>query len=210
MERLLRGLTKFQSQVFPERREFYERLATSQNPDVLFVTCGDSRIDPELLTQSGPGEVFVERNPGNLVPVYDEQAQGGVSASIEYALVALQVRNVVICGHSDCGAMRGLLHPETLEALPAVARWLTYGATEPPKGTEEDRMRAITRRNVLQQMENLKTHPCATERLAAGRLAVYGWVYEIHTGQVETFDPATGLFAPYCFDRLSGAASVAK
>ena len=199
MDRLLRGLNKFQSQIFPERREYYERVATSQKPDVLFVTCADSRIDPELLTQSGPGETFVSRNPGNLVPVYDEEARVGVSASIEFAVVSLEVRNVVICGHSDCGAMRGLLHPETLETMPAVARWLTFGVAKPPEGPDEDRMRVITRRNVLQQMENLKTHPCVAKRLAAGRLAVFGWVYEIHTGQVEIFDPSTGLFAPYRF-----------
>jgi len=125
MERLLRGLNKFQSQIFPERREFYERVATSQKPDVLFVTCADSRIDPELLTQSGPGETFVSRSPGNLVPIYDENARVGVSASIEFAVVSLEVCNVVICGHSDCGVMRGLLHPETLETMPAVARWIT-------------------------------------------------------------------------------------
>ena len=199
MDRLLRGLNKFQSQIFPERREYYERVATSQKPDVLFVTCADSRIDPELLTQSGPGETFVSRNPGNLVPVYDEEARVGASASIEFAVVSLEVRNVVICGHSDCGAMRGLLHPETLETMPAVARWLTYGAAKPPEGPDEDRMRVITRRNALQQLENLKTHPCVAKRLAAGRLAVFGWVNEIHTGQVEIFDPSTGLFAPYRF-----------
>lgn len=171
-----------------ERREFYERVATSQKPEVLFVTCADSRIDPELLTQSGPGETFVSRNPGNLVPVYDENARVGVSASIEYAVVSLEVRNVVICGHSHCGGMMALLHPEKLETLPAGARWLTYGTAEPPDGPDEDRMRAVTRRNVLQRGETCR-----------GRLAVFGWVYEIHTGQVETFNPSTGLFAPYRF-----------
>jgi carbonic anhydrase len=197
MERIYKGLRRFQSEVFPERREFYERVATSQKPDSLFVTCGDSRIDPELLTQSGPGEVFVERNPGNLIPIYDENSLAGESASIEFAVVALEVPSIVICGHSDCGAMKGIMHPENLKNLPAVSRWLTYGAHGPHEATEEDRLQEITRMNVLLQMENLKTHPCVAERMSAGKLKVYGWVYEIHTGQVEVYNPANGVFESF-------------
>ena len=124
LEQLKSGIRQFQSEVYPEKRKAYmEAASTPQKPHTLIVTCADSRIDPELITQSGPGDLFVTRNVGNLVPAYGEM-MGGVSAVIEYAVSALKVQHVVVCGHSDCGAMKGLLHPEALATMPTVKSWL--------------------------------------------------------------------------------------
>ena len=126
-ERLIAGVRRFQREVYPERKADYQQVVREgQKPHALFMTCADSRIDPELITQSGPGEIFVSRNIGNLVPAYGE-ALGGVSAIIEYAVSALQVSQVVVCGHTECGAMAGLLHPEKVSQLPIVKSWLRHG-----------------------------------------------------------------------------------
>src|SRR3954471_20330217 len=126
METILSGVRNFRTIVFPQKKEIYERLAEKQVPLALFLTCGDSRIDPSLLTGTEPGEIFVERTPGNIVPVYDDEVSVGVSASIEYAVAVLGVKNIIVCGHSACGAMKALLDPEKLTCLPATARWLKY------------------------------------------------------------------------------------
>src|SRR3982751_6268271 len=116
MERLLKGVSTFQREVFPQHRELFERLAAKQNPMALFITCADSRVVPDLITQSDPGDLFICRNAGNMVPPYGEM-NGGVSATIEYAVVALNIRHIIVCGHSDCGAMKGVLHPEAVEQM---------------------------------------------------------------------------------------------
>src|SRR3954454_22507395 len=116
MQRLIEGVSKFQREVFPSKRELFEQLSSSQKPDALFITCSDSRVVPELFTQAGPGDLFLCRNAGNMVPPYGEMA-GGVSATIEYAVLALGVRHIVVCGHTDCGAMKGVLHPELVKDM---------------------------------------------------------------------------------------------
>src|SRR6478672_6428508 len=129
INRILRGVSRFQREVYPEHRELFERLALGQRPRALFVTCADSRIDPCLLTQTKPGDLFICRVIGNVVPPYPE-AVGGVSATIEYAVGVLRVPEVIVCGHTDCGVMRGALHPEALEAYPNVTAWLRYAGVE--------------------------------------------------------------------------------
>jgi len=123
MQKLIQGLRKFQDDVFPAKRELFERLAKGQQPSTLFITCADSRVMPDLFTQAEPGELFAIRNAGNIVPPFGRQP-GGVTATIEFAVVALGVRHIIVCGHTDCGAMKGLLHPESLAAMPTVASWL--------------------------------------------------------------------------------------
>src|ERR1700677_2821813 len=161
------GIRRFRTEVYPEQEEIYRRAVSEpQRPHALFVTCADSRIDPEMITQSGTGDLFVTRNIGNLVPAYGEML-GGVSAVIEYAVMALKVQHVVICGHSDCGAMKGLLNPESLEKLPTVKSWLKNAhaalsvATSLAETDEnkEERLRRLTEENVLLQMQHLRTHP---------------------------------------------------
>src|SRR5262245_41103473 len=126
MERLLRGVTKFQTEVFPAQRPLFEGLASGQSPEALFITCADSRIVPQLITQSSPGDLFICRNAGNMVPPYGE-LHGGVSATIEYALCVLNVKHIIVCGHTDCGAMKGILHPEAVADMPTVRSWLAHG-----------------------------------------------------------------------------------
>ena len=124
LKKLKEGILRFQTEIYPEQAETYRKAASEpQRPAALIVTCADSRIDPETVTQSGPGDIFVTRNIGNLVPAYGEM-MGGVSAVIEYAVSALKVKHIAVCGHSDCGAMKALLHPESLESMATVKRWM--------------------------------------------------------------------------------------
>lgn len=204
LETMARGIGRFRRDVFPQRRAQFESLADIQRPKALFLTCADSRVVPSMITQTGPGELFVERNPGNIAPIYSNDVAVGVSASIEYAVTALKTAHVIICGHSDCGAVKGILHPEAVAEMPAVARWLSYcnearqrlGA-EASATDEEERLRRLTELNVLVQMEHLATHPAVQQALADGRLAIHGWVYEIETGEVRAYDPARGAFVPF-------------
>jgi carbonic anhydrase len=202
MGRLLDGVRRFHAQAFPQRRQLFRRLARAQQPETLLITCADSRVVPELFTQTGPGELFLCRNVGNLVPAYG-QALGGVSAVIEYAVVALEVKNIVICGHSDCGAMKALVRPESLAGMPTVASWLRHAEAAQsivrvryPDLAEATLVQALVEQNVLTQLDHLRTHPSVAARLAEGRLRVHGWTYEIGTGTVAMFDPAAGRFVP--------------
>src|SRR5215467_3072884 len=129
IEKLLRGVSAFKRHVYPEHRDLFERLAMGQRPEALFITCADSRIDPCLVTQTKPGELFICRVIGNIVPPYPDSV-GGVSATIEYAVGVLQVPDVIVCGHTDCGVMRGALHPEALGSFPNVTHWLNYVEVE--------------------------------------------------------------------------------
>ena len=201
LEHLKEGVRRFRTLTFPKKRELYSRLAEKQTPYALFLTCGDSRISPSSLTNTDPGKLFVERTPGNIVPIYDETANVGVSASIEYSIAVLGVRDVVICGHSACGAMKGLLHPEHLNALPATARWLKYARStleileqRYSALSETERLKKLCQLNVIEQMAHLHTHPAVQERFQKGSLGIHGWYYEIHTGRVEAYNQKTGEF----------------
>ncbi len=194
MEKLISGLMKFQREVFPLKKELFERLASDQKPSTLFITCADSRVVPDLFTQSEPGEIFVIRNAGNIVPAYG-RLMGGVTATIEFAIAVLGVKHVVICGHTDCGAMKALLHPEKLVDVPAVASWLDQAEAtrrvvmDNYKDQDEPALiNALIRENILVQLQNLQTHPIVLSALARGELKLYGWIYNIGTGDVESFD----------------------
>lgn len=200
LDRLHAGVARFRAHAFPERQRMFRELADGQAPFALFITCADSRIVPSLITQTDPGELFVERNPGNIVPRYSDDATG-VAASVEYAVAVLGVEHVVVCGHRDCGAVKAILDPAKGRAIPAVARWLEYGrgarerlAAEGVAG-DAARLRRLTELNVLQQIEHLSTHPSVAARLREGRLALWGWIYDIETGEVEEYRPAEGRFA---------------
>ncbi len=203
LETLLAGVRRFRREIYPQNRERYQRAASQpQQPHTLFITCADSRIDPELITQSGPGDIFVTRNIGNLVPAYG-QMLGGVSAVIEYAVQALEVSQVVICGHTDCGAMKGLLHRDKLAAMPTVNTWLhnadaalSVVNARGEQAGEHERLGSLIEENVLLQLNHLRTHPSVAGKLAQKKLAVYGWVYDIGNGHVHMYDPGTGIFNP--------------
>jgi carbonic anhydrase len=200
MERLIHGIHHFQSQSFRSLHGLFEQLAKGQNPDTLFITCSDSRIDPNLLTRSLPGQLFILRNAGNIVPAHGAPS-GGEAATIEYAVAALSVKDIIICGHSHCGAMQALLHPEMVANLPLVAAWLKHAETARrilhenyPDLQGERLLSAAIEENVLVQLENLRTLPAVAARLARGDLHLHGWVYEIETGAVFAYDPAAGQY----------------
>jgi carbonic anhydrase len=202
MQDIIAGIRTFQRDVYPQYRQLFEKLAAGQSPEALLITCSDSRIDPHLLTQAQPGQLFVLRNAGNLVPKYDGFV-GGVAATIEFAVVGLRVPNIIVCGHSGCGAMKGLLHPETLENMPNVEDWLRHHA-QPVReflaqagrlGGPDELAQAIEV-NVLVQLDNLRTHPSVADALAAGRVTLHGWVYDIASGEVRAYNEAWKQFGP--------------
>lgn len=193
MQKLLEGLRQFMTSVHQSERALFQSLATGQRPDVLFVTCSDSRVVPNLFTQTGPGELFTIRNAGNLVP--PPELPSGEAGSIEFAVRALDVKDVIVCGHSDCGAMKGLLAPRSLERLPRMAQWLAHAARTRRivearcQGLgDAERLRRAIEVNVLVQLSQLATHPVVSGRLATGALRLHGWVYDIGAGSVAAFD----------------------
>ena len=203
MQKLVEGIHQFQSDIFGSKQRLFERLTHGQSPLALFITCSDSRIDPSLMTQSEPGDLFIMRNAGNIVPPYGSVA-GGEAATIEYAVTVLKVKEIIICGHSLCGAMDGLLHSEQLEGLNAVKSWLLHAESthriikENYSHITEDnaRLTATVEENVLVQLENLRTHPSVAAATARGDLKLHGWTYKFETGQVFEYDAQQGQFLP--------------
>jgi carbonic anhydrase len=204
MDFLEKGVLKFKRVAFHRNQAEFRKLARAQSPRVLFITCADSRVVPALITQTGPGDLFVERNPGNIVPIYVRRPVG-VSASIEYAVDILKVEHVVVCGHSDCGAVYGILHPDQLRAAPAVKRWLSFGKRARQRllrrgrgpSEQQRQLELLTQLNVQVQIEHLQTHPSVARRLRRGDLKLHGWVYRIHDGEILQMDPRTGDFLPW-------------
>jgi carbonic anhydrase len=204
IQRLVEGIHHFQANAFRSQRELFEHLAHGQSPDTLFITCSDSRIDPNLITRTRPGELFIMRNAGNIIPRFGEaSASGGEAPTIEFAVVALGVRDVVVCGHSQCGAVKGLLHPDKLIHLPTVAAWLYHAEAtrrimfeKYQHCTPAELLTATIEENVLVQLENLATHPAVAEAIRKGKLNLHGWVYDIQTGEVFAYDPGAGQFVP--------------
>jgi carbonic anhydrase len=195
MRKLITGLQAFQANYVSTHRDLLEQLSHGQKPRVLFITCSDSRIDPNLLTQTDVGELFVIRNAGNIIPPYGA-ANGGEGGTIEYAIQALGIEQVVICGHSHCGAMKGLLQLGKLEEqMPLVYDWLKHTEATRRLVLEnyshlegEQLLEVAIAENVLTQIDNLKTYPIIHSRLYQGKLKIYGWVYLIETGEVLAYD----------------------
>jgi carbonic anhydrase len=212
MQEIIDGFLKFQRDVFPTRKELFRKLATNQTPRALFISCSDSRMVPELVTQREPGDLFVIRNAGNIVPSFGPEP-GGVSATVEYAVAALGVSDVIVCGHSDCGAMTAVATCTCLDHMPAVAHWLRYA--DPAKlvnesrehASERARIDSMVRENVIAQLNNLRTHPSVALALAQGRLRLHGWVYDIESGSIDALDSATRQFVPLADISIEGAAS---
>lgn len=204
MDGILNGVARFRCDVFPSQREIYQALASEgQKPQALMISCSDSRAPAELITQCGPGDLFVCRNAGNMVPP-DAQPAGGVSATVEYAIAALGIRHIIVMGHSDCGAMKGVLDPSLVEGAPNVASWLRFGRAAcevvtrayPADLPKADQVAALAQENVAQQLVHLRTHPSVARALAAGELTLHGWFFDIRTGEVLALDGESGRFAP--------------
>jgi carbonic anhydrase len=211
MARLVKGVHQFQEHVFCAQRELFARLAQQQAPGALFITCSDSRISPNLLTQTGPGDLFVLRNAGNIAPPYGVQG-GGEAATVEYAVAALGVRDIIVCGHTNCGAMKALIGDlgQLADDMPLVGAWLGHAAATRRIVREkyqhlspEQRWVAAVEENVLVQLENLRTHPAVAAKLARGELNLHGWVYSLETGGVYAFRPEEGEFMPLAESRIT-------
>jgi carbonic anhydrase len=202
MKNIFEGLSLFQKIAYPRHKELFERLAKNQTPQAVFVACSDSRVVPNLLVQAEPGDLFIIRNAGNIVPPWGS-AYGGTTASLEYAIVALGIRDVIVCGHSNCGAMKGVLHPENLSAMPSVRQWVAHAeearnAVERalPGASDDDLLDLAVDYNVIAQVRNILTFPFVRLLVEKGELELYGWVYDIATGNVKGLDATGRRFAP--------------
>lgn len=180
---------------FRARSLQFEAMAQGQAPDRLFITCSDSRLIPSEITQTGVGELFVIRNAGNIVPPYDASLEG-VTATIEYAVAVLEVPNIVVCGHTRCGAMKAALDPTGLDSVPNVRNWIKF--VEPARMAVDElypnvgpvtRWSELVKQNVLQQITNLKTHPWVAARTATGRLRLDGWIYDLDGRELRSLSP---------------------
>ncbi|MEQ4576722.1 carbonic anhydrase [[Pseudomonas] boreopolis] len=202
MESMIEGFRHFRQHVYPGQRDLFRQLAAGQKPHTLFITCADSRVMPELMFSARPGELFVYRNIGNVVPPYSQHVSG-VVAAIEYAVAVLGVRHVVVCGHSDCGAMKAVLKPESLQGVPSVAAWLKHTDSARHVAVHhghapdsEQALACLTEENVVAQLDHLRTQPVVASRLAAGTLRIHGWIYDIAHGEIRAFDARSGRFVP--------------
>jgi len=195
VEQIIRGVLDFKRNIYPERKDLFASLADQgQNPDVLFITCSDSRIDPNMLTGSNPGDLFICRNAGNIIPPHSNET-GGMTASIEYAVAVLGVRHIIVCGHTDCGAIKGALDLSKLKALPHVTEWLSHCRSAMEIVRERNNipfdqclphqhLNEAIEENVLQQVQHLRTHPVVAAKLATHKVQIHGWVYDIKSGTI--------------------------
>lgn len=201
MQKLVAGVHRFQQGIFGERRRFFEQLSSAQKPLALFITCSDSRVNPNLVTQTEPGELFILRNAGNIVPPLNGDS-GGEAATIEYAIAALKITDIVVCGHTCCGAMQALLEPGTTSTMPHLRKWLEHAENTRRIVLENyshlhggSLLTAAVEENVLVQLEHLRTHAAVATAMARGALHLHGWVYKIESGEVFSFNPEQGQFA---------------
>ncbi|CAN5770190.1 carbonic anhydrase [soil metagenome] len=208
MNDLIGRVLSFEKQVFPNQSALYTKLATDgQSPKALMISCADSRVVPEQIMQAAPGDLFVCRNAGNVVPPFSN-ANGGVSSTVEYAVVALGVRDIIVCGHSGCGAMKALMNPSSLERMPNVAAWLRHSHAAAsvvnecyPEMDEAERVHTAALENVVAQIAHLRTHPSVASAIARGELALHGWFFDIHQGTILALDGLSGRFMPISDDR---------
>ena len=202
MQQILEGLARFQRDVWPRHRALFAKLAKNQEPKALFITCSDSRVVPNLLVQADPGDLFILRNAGNIVPAA-HHGSDETAASVEYAVEALGVRDIVICGHSDCGAMKGILHPEKVAAMPSVASWVRHAEVAKneverlyPDVDDATKLELTVEQNVIAQVKNLLTHSFIRKHVENREVEIYGWVYDIRTGMVRGLNEEGTDFLP--------------
>lgn len=202
MEAIVRGVERFESEIFPKNQAYYQGLVEQpQRPQALFITCADSRIHPNTITGTRPGSLFLIRNAGNIIPPYGTAGASGEAATIEYALSVLQVKNIILCGHSHCGAMRALLEGKLGDEIPSVKHWFNHSESvrrifhdAHENGVTEEEVLEAVEENVIQQLEHLRTHPAVAVGLSRGDLNVYGWVYHLEQGKILSLDPISGVF----------------
>ena len=202
MQKLIAGHIRFHREAFPERRDHFHLLAEIQAPQYLFITCSDSRIVPDLILQTEPGDIFISRSIGNVVPVSGNDVDG-VTATIEYAVEVLKVKHIILCGHSDCGALKAALNRKGLQNLPKASRWLhhvegafTHRQPPNPADGEHADLASLIRGNVVAQLINLRDQPSVAKALIHNTLEIHGWYYDILTGQIEQYNEQQRKFLP--------------
>ena len=194
MQKLIEGHKRFLAEVFPAKKSHFHLLAESQAPAWLFITCADSRVVPDLILGTEPGDLFIARSIGNVVPITSQDVDG-VTATIEYSVEVLKVQHAIVCGHSDCGAMKAALDRKSLANLPKARRWLdhveaAFAHRQPlnPADGESAELASLIRGNVVAQLKNLHAQPPVARAVTEGRLTVHGWYYDILTGRIEEYD----------------------
>ncbi len=202
MDRLIEGHKRFLAEVFPEKRAQFKLLSDRQAPEWLFITCSDSRVLPDLILGTGPGDLFITRNAGNVVPITGQDVDG-VTATIEYAIEVLKVKSAILCGHSDCGALKAAINPAGLNRMPKAKRWLSHVEAafqhrQPlnPADGEHAELASLIRGNVVAQLANLRAQPAVQHAVAEKRLTVHGWYYDILSGRIEEYNEKSREFAP--------------
>lgn len=214
MRSIINGVHRFKADAFENQRELYQRLAGGQHPEALFITCSDSRLVPNVITQTNPGDLFTLRNAGNIVPPHGA-GHGGEAATLEYAIEALGVRHIIICGHTKCGAIKALIEhdPATFEKMPAVKSWLEYAEATRRIVVDnysdyegEALLNIAAQEHVLVQLENVQTHPSVAAKLARGHLTLHGWIFKLETADVFAYSDDEGRFLPL----VPAAAEVAE
>ena len=212
MKSLVQGVRRFRTEVFAQQREYYKKLAAGQHPQALFITCSDSRVVPNIITQTAPGELFVLRNAGNIVPP-PGMTPSGEAATIEFAVDHLNVEHIIVCGHTQCGAMKALVNPEIADGMPIVRDWLKYA--ESTRRILKDNYQDYTgdalvniaaQEHVLMQLEILQTHPVVASRLVQGKLTLHAWMYKMEAGEVFAYDDVDGHFQPLSEEAVVAAA----
>ncbi|MET7687310.1 carbonic anhydrase [Streptomyces sp. NPDC005483] len=182
------------ARTFGQRPEEFAKLAEGQSPQVLFITCSDSRVVPALITGARPGELFELRTAGNIVPPYASEPPTSEAATIEYAVEVLGVRDIVVCGHSHCGAVGALVRGDDLDAVPAVRDWLNHATPRPAGTTEDPEVAEGVQNHVLAQVLRLRSYPFIDKKLAEDQLTLHAWYYEVHTGAVRVHRAETDAF----------------
>ena len=211
MQKLVSGIQRFQDQIVQPNQGFFERLAAGQSPMAMFITCSDSRIDPNRMTQTEHGELFIVRNVGNIIPP-SGTSNNGEAAAIEFAVEGLGIRDIIVCGHNHCGAMKGLLDLPSIKTLQHVRKWLRHAeatqqiiAENYTKITGEARLTAAAEENVLVQIKHLQTMPPVAAALGRGEMNLYGWMYKIETGEVFQYDGTERQFLPLATPAITNA-----
>lgn len=200
MRKLIKGLHKFKTEVFPINKDFFQDLTKGQNPEILFISCSDSRINPNLVTSASPGDLFIVRNAGNIIPAYG--VPGGEAATIEFAVNELKVQHIIICGHSHCGAVKAVFNVDLLTEQPMLHSWITTHLSPTlalvkqnyPDLGDEELGNVLLQEHVLQQIENLKTHSSIIRALQQKKLTIHAWIYKFEDGDIYAFDQANGQF----------------
>ncbi len=203
VEKLYKGIHRFQESYFKKEENFFKRISKKQTPDVLFITCSDSRIDPNLVTQSKPGDLFIIRNVGNIIPPYDAiKDKNSVAAAIEFAVLVLKVKDIIVCGHSNCSAMQAIFKDENeFDNMPHLRDWLRLALPIKniiekyyPDAQGESRQSVVEKENILAQLQNIQTYPFVLQVLKRGDVRLHGWYYDIGAGSIYEYDIEKDIF----------------